>query len=398
LKPVVLQLIDSFHQGGSERQALQLTRLLHDSGRFDVRLACLSPEGVLRTSIEDLPLGDIPAFPLTAFYNANAMTQVRRFKSFLKSNEVRLLHTHDFYTNVFGMFSSALAGVPARVASMRETGGMRSAGQRRLQRSAYSFAHKIVGNSESVRAELIRQGVKAEKTAVIYNGIDIRRVELDENLSRRDSFARLDLPETLAAGHLFVTLVANMRHEVKDYPMFLHAAECIRAKVSNAVFLLAGEGELMPSLKTLAADLGIDGSTYFLGRCEALAELLNISDVCVLSSKAEGFSNSILEYMAAGRPVVATDVGGAREAIVEGATGFLVPAGDAQKMADRIIELLVNRDRSAMGEEGRRVVLEKFSPEAQLARTEELYTNLLSRRQALVERTHAETNAKQVSQ
>ena len=195
MKPVVLQLIDSFHQGGSERQALQLTRLLHDSGRFRVQLACLNPDGVLRSEIEDLDVGDIPAFPLTAFYNPQAFSQMRRFARYLKTNEVQVLHTHDFYTNIFGMFAGALARVPVRIASMRETGGMRTGGQKRLQRLAYSLAHQVVANSESVRAELIRQGVAADKTTVIYNGIDISRVTISSNLSASaDSLARIGLP------------------------------------------------------------------------------------------------------------------------------------------------------------------------------------------------------------
>jgi L-malate glycosyltransferase len=383
LKPVVLQLIDSFHQGGSERQVLQLTRLLHDSGRFHVRLACLNPAGVLRGEIEDLPLAEIPAFPLTAFYDRNALAQARRFVRYLRANDVQVLHTHDFYTNIFGMFGGALARVPARVASMRETRGMRTGAQKRLQRTAYAMAHQVVANSESVREELLRQGVAAQKTTVIYNGIDSRRVMVSEGSERQDSFARLGLPPSLDGQVLCVTLVANMRHEVKDYPMFLRAARRVRAAVPNAIFLLAGEGELMPSLQSLAGDLGIESCTYFLGRCELLPDLLNISDVCVLSSKAEGFSNSILEYMAAGRPVVATDVGGAREAVVESLTGYLVTAGDEEEMADRIVRLLVADDRLEMGRAGQKVVQEKFSPQAQLARTEELYDRLLAAPTAL---------------
>ena len=176
--------------------------------------------------------------------------------------------------------------------------------------------------------------------------------------------------------------------------MFLRAAKRVHQEVPNAVFLLAGEGGLMTSLQSLAAELKIEGCTYFLGRCEAMAELLNISDVCVLSSKAEGFSNSILEYMAAGKPVVATNVGGAPEAIVEGVTGFLVPAGNDEKMAARIIELLVNHDRRFMGARGRQIVLEKFSPEAQLARTESLYDDLLSQPLALDEGSRTEAGVK----
>jgi glycosyltransferase involved in cell wall biosynthesis len=378
LKPVVLQLIDSFHQGGSERQALQLTRLLHDSGHFRVLLACLNPDGVLRSEIETLDVGDVPAFPLTAFYNPQAFSQMRRFARYLKTNQVQVLHTHDFYTNIFGMFAGAFARVPVRVASMRETGGMRTGAQKRLQRLAYILAHQVVANSESVRAELIRQGVPADKTSVIHNGIDLTRVSTGSASNRMDSFARIGLSPPLDGKRSYVTIVANMRHEVKDYPMFLRAARCVLEAVPNAAFLLAGEGELMPSLQTLAQELGIGSSTYFLGPCEALADLLSVSDVCVLSSKAEGFSNSILEYMAAGRPVVATDVGGAREAIIEGVTGYLVPAGDERMMADRIIKLLAREDRSGLGAEGQKVVREKFSPEAQLTRTAELYGRLLS--------------------
>jgi glycosyltransferase involved in cell wall biosynthesis len=377
LKPVVLQLIDSFHQGGSERQALQLTRLLRDSDRFRVQLACLNPNGVLRSEIENLEVGEIPAFPLTAFYNLQAFSQMRRFARYLRSSEVQVLHTHDFYTNIFGMFAGGLARVPVRVASMRETSGMRTSGQKRLQRVAYSLAHQVVANSDAVRQELVSQGVSAEKITVIYNGLDVSRVTTPASSSRAESFARIGLPPAMDGQHAYVTIVANMRHEVKDLPMFLRAARRVRDAVPTAAFLLAGEGDLMPSLQALARELGIDDCTYFLGRCELLADLLNISDVCVLSSKAEGFSNSILEYMAGGCPVVATDVGGAREAIVEGVTGYLVPAGDEREMAERIVKLLVNEDRLIMGAEGQKVILQKFSPEAQLARTEELYDRLL---------------------
>jgi glycosyltransferase involved in cell wall biosynthesis len=106
-------------------------------------------------------------------------------------------------------------------------------------------------------------------------------------------------------------------------------------------------------------------------------ELLSVSDVCVLSSVSEGFPNVIVEYMAAGRPVVSTDVGGAGEAVVDGRTGFLVEPGDFQRMADRVTALLRDApQREAMGRLGRSIALEKFSRRSQLARTEALYDSL----------------------
>ncbi|HEX5603231.1 MAG TPA: glycosyltransferase family 4 protein [Pyrinomonadaceae bacterium] len=371
---VVLQLIDSFNQGGSERQALQLTRLLVESGRFKVHLACLSPEGSLRDSINDLGLGEIPSFPLNSFTDRNAVRQLRRFVRWLKASRIDILHTHDFYTNIFGMAGGGLARLPVRVASMRETAGMRSAAQKQVQRIAYSMAHHVVANSNAVREKLISDGVTPEKVSVIYNGLDVRR--LATTLSRAEALSVLGLP----AAPRFISIVANMRHDVKDYPMFLRSARRVKSAVPDAAFLLAGEGELSDSLRGLAEELGISDSTFFLGRCEKVAELLAVSEICVLSSKAEGFSNSILEYMAAGRPVVVTEVGGAREVVAEGETGYLVPSGDDAMMAERLIALLGDSERArAMGAKGKRVVESKFSCEAQLAHTESLYDRLLER-------------------
>ena len=287
MKPAVLQLIDSFNQGGSERQALQLTRLLHQSGRYNVHLACLSCEGSLRHTIEDLGLGEIPSFPLTSFYNRNAVTQLRRFMRWVKSSRIDILHTHDFYTNVFGMSGGVLARLPVRVASMRETAGMRSAAQAHVQRFLYKLSHHIVANSNAVREKLIADGTSADKVTVVYNGLDLRR--LDTKVSRSEALAMLGVPAD--PPRRFVSIVANMRHEVKDYPMFLRSARQVKEAVPDAAFLLAGEGELSDSLRALARELGIEDSTFFLGRCENVAELLSVSDVCVLSSKAEGFSN-----------------------------------------------------------------------------------------------------------
>ena len=374
----VLQLIGSFHQGGSERQAVQLARLLHESGRFGVRVASLDPAGVLRAEVEGVGIGEIPAFPLTSFYDRNALTQLRRCAAFLRASKISVVHTHDFYTNVFGMASAALARVPVRIASRRETGGMRTPAQKRVELLAYRLAHAVVANAEAVGAQLVSDGVPAGKVTTVYNGLDLARVTPPAGLNVEAARASFNLPA--AASRPVVTIVANMRHEVKDYPLFLRAARRVRAAVPEAAFALAGEGELTDALRALAAGLGLGDAAFFLGRCERVAELLAASNVCVLSSKAEGFSNAILEYMAAARPVVATDVGGAREAIVEGETGHLVAAGDDEAMAARVVELLRDPSRArSMGERGRLVVEQKFSCGAQLERTEGLYERLLAK-------------------
>jgi glycosyltransferase involved in cell wall biosynthesis len=375
MKRRILQLVDSFNEGGSERQALQLTRLLHDCGRYQVMLACLKADGVLRSQIADLALGEISCYPLTSFYDANALVQLRRFVRDLRRLKIDILQTHDFYTNIFGMAAGRLAGVPVRIASRRETSGMRSRAQQQAQRAAYAVAHQIVANSEAVQRKLIAEGVGADRITVIHNGFDPNRVMSSQATSREDALTALGIN---SSAKYFVTIVANMRHEVKDYPMFLRAAERVTRALPDVGFLLAGEGELTSSLESLAAKLGIAEKTSFLGRVADIGRLLSVSDVCVLASKAEGFSNSILEYMAASCPVVATHVGGAREAVVEGETGYLVRSGDDATLAKRIVSLLESPDQAKrMGQNGRRVVAERFSTTAQLQNTEALYERLL---------------------
>jgi glycosyltransferase involved in cell wall biosynthesis len=373
----VLQLINSFHQGGSERQAVQLARLLEESGRCRVFVACLDRSGVLLEEVERLGLEEVPEYPLTSFYNQNALKQARRFSRYLREWEIDVVQTHDFYSNVFGMAAASRARVPVRIASKRETGGMRTNAQRFVERQAYRLAHRVVVNSEAVRRQLVEDGVPSKKIVTVYNGLDMNRVAPPEGWKRAEALEALGLPG--GETRRFVTIVANLQHEVKDHKTFLRAAKRVHEAVPEAAFVLAGEGRLTDSLQGLAAQLGLERETFFIGRSGRVAELLAASEICVLSSKAEGFSNAILEYMAAGRPAVVTDVGGAREALTEGETGHLVAAGDDEAMAARIISLLVEPERArAMGERARRVVEQKFSCEALLKRNLDLYEELLA--------------------
>lgn len=375
-----LQLIGSFHQGGTERQAVQLTRLLLKSGRCNVSVATLDREGVLLQEISKLGFNEVPEYRLNSFYDLHAGRQVRRFAQYLKKHEIDVVHAHDFYTNIFGMAGAALARVPVRIASRRES-AVRAAHQRVVERGAYRLAHTVIANCDEVRRQLIDEGVPEQKVRTIYNGLDPARVQAP-HADRQEVLASLNLPERAR----FVTIMANMRAHVlhpeplcwKDHPTFLRAAQRVYQQVPEAAFIIAGEGEMKEATQELARTLGIAERTFFIGRCKDIGRVLSISDVCVLSSRSEGFSNAILEYMAAGRPVVSTDVGGAREAIVHGETGYLVPAGDDHRIAEHIVSLLVDPEHArTMGEAGRHVVNEKFSCHKQLQNIESLYGELL---------------------
>lgn len=370
----ILQLIGSFNQGGSERQAVQLVKLLREDETYRVHAACLTREGVLLEEIEKPGFPEIPEFPLNNFYDANMLQQVRRCARYLRENKIDLIHTHDFYTNIFGMLAARLAKTTARIASKRETDGMRSVTQKAMEKNSYLFSHAVVVNAGTIKDYLIERGVRENKIEVIHNGLDTARLAPDPEMNRAEILALLGLPQ----DKRLITIVANLRHSVKNIPMFLRAARIVSDTVSDAAFVIAGEGELREEMEALAESLNIGGKVYFLGRCAMVAELLSVSYAGVLSSTSEGFSNSILEYMAAGLPVVATRVGGAEEAIDDGETGFLAGSNDHTAMAARLVELLKNTLKAErLGTKGRQKVSAEFSLDRQLQKTKALYERLL---------------------
>lgn len=374
--PRVLQFVGNLHQGGSERQAIQLVRMLVETGRYRLSVACLDRSGVLGSELEALALGEIGSYPLTSFYDATAVKQLARFWRMLRRKGIQVVQTHDFYTNVFGQVGAAIARVPVRIAAKREIGGVRTPAQERVELLAYRLAGAVVANSQAVAAHLVRRGVPERKVAVVRNGLDLARVTASPGRNQRELRAGFGLPPDSPS----VIMVANLRLPVKDHPTFLRAARRVHELVPDAVFVIAGEGELTEPMRTLACKLGIEKVTRFTGRCQNLADLIGAADVCVLSSKSEGFPNAVLEYMGGSRAVVATDVGGIREAVIDGETGLLVPAGDDEAMAAKIVTLLANPALArTMGAKGRQVVQERFSCESQLRAVEELYDRLLSR-------------------
>ncbi len=336
--------------------------------------------GDLLNEAEQLVGEEVPGFPITSFYNRTMLVQLRRFARYLRENEIEVVHAQDFYSNIFGMIGATLAGVPARIAFKGETEFSRTPSQRFAERCAFRLAHAVIANAAAVRNRMIREGVAAEKLVTIYNGIDLQRVARSEGQRREEVLAGFGLP--YESPRRFVTIVANIQHPVKDHPMFLRAARRVRGVIPDVAFVIAGQGQLKDSLQAYAAELGLTEDVFFIGRCDRVGDLLGISEIGVLSSKAEGFSNSILEYMAAALPVVATDVGGAREVIIEAETGYIVPSGDDVAMGEHIISLLRAPERARlMGERGRQVVAEKFSWEAQVSILKNFYEELLADKQ-----------------
>ena len=175
-------------------------------------------------------------------------------------------------------------------------------------------------------------------------------------------------------GEEVVIVVANLI-PYKGHSSFLEAAQIVIRHNSKAIFLIVGEDRgIGEKIRKKANDLRINSRVKFLGRRHDIPQLLALSELSVLPSHEEGFSNTILESMAAGLPVVATNVGGNPEAVLDGKTGWLVPPENPTVMAEKIIDLLSNPERArSWGEQGRKKVKKLFTVEKMVKNHLELY-------------------------
>jgi len=235
------------------------------------------------------------------------------------------------------------------------------------------FDH-LIAVSHATKDEMVAAGIRSTLVTVIHNGIDT-----DAWSPKRVSRT---LREELNLDQLFplIGYVGRIMPE-KDLETWLRAAALVAERFPQARFVLVGEGKddgTLGDLKRLASELGIAERTHFLGYRSDLLPVYAAFDLFALSSRREGLPNSILEAMALGIPVVTTDVAGAKELVVDGETGVVVPQQDVEALASAIVSILGGNDRPlCMGRAGRRRVESEFSFSHRMRRIEDLYEQIL---------------------
>jgi glycosyltransferase involved in cell wall biosynthesis len=265
------------------------------------------------------------------------------------------------------------AGVPVIVTSQRDLshGEWYQSNRKKWLRRAQNASSAVVTNARTIREGLVGQeGLAADKVRVIYNGVDLERFE-----SRPTMRARL-FPGTERAK--LIVLVGNMHSDVKGHSTLIAAAREVVSRFPQARFVLVGDGEKRKQFEAAVQAAGIAANFMFLGRRNDVADILAACDIAVLPSAAEGMPNAVLEYMAACLPVVASAVGGNLEVIADGATGLLVPAGDAAALGQALSRLLADDLLSLrIARNGRELVEQRFSFERLTREVGALYEELL---------------------
>ena len=300
----------------------------------------------------------------------------------IRTNKVDIVQTHGLRVDFFGYLAAKLAGVPHVITrhvalSHHLIGGLRKGLYMTFDNKALRSAARIITVTEVVADDLVsNQGVDRSKIVTIYNGVDLEKFSEVNRQKKTEIRAGLGID-----GRKDVVGMVAQLTDWKGIPYFLKAIPLILGRHPNTIFLIVGDGTERRNLETLAQALGIASNVIFAGYRRDIPEMISIMDVSVLSSLREGLPNVLIEAMAMRKPVVATNVGGVPELVVDSKTGFLIPPRDPNALARAIIELLASREkRTRFGEAGRRYAEQKFSLAQMVKSYEDLYTQVAAER------------------
>jgi glycosyltransferase involved in cell wall biosynthesis len=374
LKRIVF-VIGSLGRGGAETQLLMLMRGLI-SKDIKPQLFVLEANGSLREEIEKYGVEIIDGG-----YDSSSCTSIKilllisafwRLWLLLRTSRPEIVHGFLPLTNIFTAVAGKLAVIPFVITSRRALNKHqdRNPGWRYVDKLSTYLSDIVTANAIAVRDDTIyRENSNPDKFRVIYNGIEAKSIA--DALPHREKVRKA---LGLEANQMVIIIVANLI-PYKGYTELLAAFSQLRTNNNEIRLLIVGQDRgIGDSLRNQASRLGIDGAVQWLGLRSDIPELLAASDIYVCASYEEGFSNSLLEAMAAGKPVVATRVGGNPEMLEEGKLGVLVEKNNASDLAKGIEKLLVDTDkRLHFGGLAAKVVAEKYSEERMIDSYLKLY-------------------------
>lgn len=343
-------IIGQLSVGGAEGQLRELVRRL-DRGRFEPRVYCLAgTAGDLRAEIE------AEGVPVRVVGSVG-LPRARRLAAALREDRVDLVHSWLFVANTYAA-AARLLGARAPLVTSARNCKSQGPGHDLGNIAAFRMSRAIVANSEAVREYIVsRYRAPAPRVRVVRNGVDAERFR---PAARRDG------------GTLTVVGVARMV-EQKNPWLFARAAAAIAGGLPNVRFVLAGQGPLRAAIEAWVRGEGLADRIALPGERRDVERLLCDADVFWLTSSWEGSPNVVLEAMASGLPVVATDVGGTRELLRDGSEGFLARPGcleDFIQLGGRLLRDTELRFRMAAAARGRAL---EFSMDRMVAEMHDVY-------------------------
>jgi glycosyltransferase involved in cell wall biosynthesis len=360
----ILQIINNLDIGGAE-QLLVSTLSRFDKTRYRITVCCLEKTGPLEVTLRQ------QGFQVESFNIRSPFAPVGLFKlyRYIKKEKFSLVHTHLFKSDFLGGLTARIAGVPIWISTKHDEGTWMNPLVRFIDRKLSLIIDVIIADSHAVKSEAHKRGIPLSQIVVIHPSTIDRNDCTEQNIRTDDIKRELNL----TPYHHLVGMVGRL-HPVKGHDFFLASAKRVLQELPDTMFLVIGRGPLRTHLHNLSQELGLMDRILFIDYHKNLFEILGILDVVVLSSLSEGFPMVVLEAMAMGKPVVATDVGGVSEALEHGVTGILVPPQDSVALAEGILGILKDPKKiNSMGQRGKERLLNAFTVNHMVNEIESIY-------------------------
>jgi glycosyltransferase involved in cell wall biosynthesis len=378
----VLYVIGSLAVGGAERHVVAVATGLRQRG-WQTGVFALSPQGPLRSVLEAVGvqvMGPMmPAWLEAALGRrlgswARSLCAVATLAAVLLRRRGTVVHFFLPAAYILGGLAAWLVGAHPRIMSRRSLNRyqLKHPRYRKVEHFLHPRMDVLLGNSAAVVRELEIEAAGQTPVRLIYNGIEPVAMPMGDRVRSRHELG-------LDNAALVLVVVANLI-PYKGHADLLQGLAQVSAGLPEGwrLMCVGRDDGIQPALQALAADLGIGANVLWLGARMDVPACLVAADIAVSSSHEEGFSNAVLEAMLAGLPMVVTDVGGNPDAVVDGVTGFVVPAHSPEALGQAILRLARDPQRGAMGARGRARVIETFSMTACLDAYEALYVEPMS--------------------
>lgn len=362
MKINVVHIVEDLKTGGLEKVIACIAMGL-DPEKFNLKVWCLSKGGQIYDELEQK---GVQIEILNMKSHRNPLFLLGLCLKF-KTNKIDIVHTHGYTATTIGRLTAYLAGVKIIIAHIHSTYYNYTKKQLRIEKILSLFTKKIICCSGAV-ADFVKETEKINprKIQVIYNGIDVHKFEVVSSVKKQEN------------KRFTIGCVASLV-EHKGHKYLLEAAkEVLDALPDKVRFMLVGDGILKEQLEAQARSLGIAEHVSFMGNVTNIEALVGTFDISVLAScEREGLGIALIEAMAGGIPVIGTNIGGIPEIIENKKNGLLVKPHDSKSMAQSIITMCNNWDKTKiMGENARVTVQKKFSKEVMLKAIAKLYLEL----------------------
>ena len=365
----VLFVVPALPVGGAERHVTTMLPRMNPA-RFTPSVICIGEEGELFSTLR---AAGIEAAALR-LHKRQAVRALIELVMMMRRTRPDVVVVQGYNAETLGRIAARIAGVKHTINWVHNASGLVQRGtvRRTVDRALTRWTSAYFGVAEAQRPYLVDElGHPDDKIRVIYNGVDLAqfRTSTDRGVLAEFGFAENDP---------VVGIVAVLRPE-KDHVSLLRAARTVVDELTNARFLIIGDGPTRPQLEALCTELQLTPNVHFAGSRDDVARLLPAIDVFVLTSTSECFPISVLEAMACARPAVCTAVGGIPEVIKDGETGYLVPPKDPPQLAARLVRLLQDPlTARRMGRAARARVEAEFDLDCSIAAAQQAIEDVVS--------------------